>query len=431
MLNLKQNLYIMGSLALIALAACSSDSPTTAGSTTIPNATAENSSSSNEVTTSSSDNEITSSADEEINSSSSNHEAIAKQDIVFTTSVTARKKIAQGEVVVYGNENGAEASCSAGKYASTKKYLARISIADGETMERTIGLYNFGSACNDIYKAFQESCNSGLVDVAPDAVCSGNGDLKAFCYASKTDSVTTCNARGECVTAGPDSTINFDTLLESFTKESNDICGTIADGVDTTEYDIPKSEPDSSTKANSGRVFILEPNTDKLDVTDEERAVLDSLASAFPEKRRIDEIDGMTIFINDDAEYYFTTEGKKFILIEGDNTCTGSIYQEEFGVTRHIAKYGDWRSTNTTTLLVPDIGIVYLVNDGTGSAKEVFQAECEATNGSYYEYIEKAFGCAVKNFTEIPFATIVSEQESMSRNNFDILPEFTPRTFAN
>ena len=414
-----------------ALAACSSDSPTTAGSTTIPNATAAISSSSDEVTTSSSDNAITSSAGEEINSSSSNNETIGKQDIIFTTTPTAKKAISQGEVVVYGNENGAEASCSAGKYASTKKYLARISIADGETMERTIWLRNFGNACNDIYKAFQESCNSGLVDVAPDAVCSGNGDLKAFCYASKTDSVRTCNARGECITAGPDSTINFDTLLESFTKESNDICGTIADGVDTTEYDIPKSEPDSSIKANSGRVFILEPNTDKLDVTDEERAVLDSLASAFPEKRKIDKIDGMTIFINDDAEYCFTTEGKKFILDEGDNTCTGSIYADELGVKRSVSKHGDWSSTKTTTLLVPDIGIVYLVNDGTGSAKEVFQAECEATNGSYYEYIEKAFGCAVKNFTEIPFATIVSEQESMSRNNFDILPEFTPRTFAN
>ncbi|SMP57462.1 hypothetical protein [Fibrobacter sp. UWB10] len=430
MLNIKQNFYMAGAIALITLAACSSDSPTTAGSTTIPNATAEISSSSDEVTTSSSDNAITSSAGEEINSSSSNNETIGKQDIIFTTTPTAKKAISQGEVVVYGNENGAEASCSAGKYASTKKYLARISIADGETMERTIGLYNFGSACNDIYKAFQESCNSGLVDVAPDAVCSGNGDLKAFCYASKTDSVRTCNARGECITAGPDSTINFDTLLESFTKESNDICGTIADGVDTTEYDIPKSEPDSSTKANSGRVFILEPNTDKLDVTDEERAVLDSLAAAFPEKYRIDEIDGMTLFLNYDAEYRFMTAGKKFILNEDDNTCTGNIYQEESGVTRYISKYGDWRSTHTT-VLVSNNAIVYLVNDGTGSAKEVFQAECEATNGSYYEYIEKAFGCAVKNFTEIPFATIVSEQESMSRNNFDILPEFTPRTFAN
>lgn len=415
MLNIKQNFYMAGAIALIALAACSSDSPTTAGSTTIPNATAENSSSS----------------DNTIESSSSLKEPIGKQDYVFTTAPTAKRALPQGELVVYGLENGATASCSAGKYASTKEYLARISIADGETMERTIGLYNFGNACNDIYKAFQESCNSGLVDVAPDAVCSGNGNLKAFCYASKTDSVRTCNARGECVTAGPDSTINFDTLLESFTKESNDICGTIADGVDTTEYDIPKSEPDSSIKANSGRVFILEPNTDKLDVTDEERAVLDSLASAFPEKRKIDKIDGMTIFINDDAEYYFTTEGKKFILNEDDNTCTGSIYAEELGVKRSISKHGDWSSTKTTTLLLPDIGIVYLVNDGTGSAKEVFQAECEATNGSYYEYTEKAFGCAVKNFTGIPFETIVSEQETMSRNNFDILPEFTPRTFAN
>ena len=410
MLNLKKNLYIAGAFALCALAACSSDNPSSAGSTTMPNATAENSSSS-----------------EEVASSSSVNSFVPDKDIVFTTAATSVKKIAQGEVTVYGNENGAEASCSAGKYASTKKFLARISIADGETMERTIGLYNFGSACNDIYKAFQESCNSGLVDVAPDAVCSGNGDLKAFCYASKTDSVRTCNARGECVTAGPDSTINFDTLLDSFTKESNDICGTIADGVDTTEYDIPKSEPDSSIKANSGRVFILEPNTDKLDVTDEERVVLDSLAAAFPQKIEYDEIDGMPLIFNMDAEYKFTTEGKKFILNEDDNTCTGSIYQEEFGVTRHIAKYGDWRSTNTTTLLVPDIGIVYLVNDGTGSAKEVFQAECEATNGSYYEYIEKAFGCAVKNFTGIPFETIISEQETMSRNNFNILPEFTPR----
>ena len=410
MLNLKKNLYIAGAFALCALAACSSDNPSSAGSTTMPNATAENSSSS-----------------EEVASSSSINSFVPGKDIVFTTAATSVKKFAQGEVTVYGKENGAEATCSAGKYASTKEYLARISIADGETMERTIWLHNFGSACDNIYKAFQESCNSGLVDVAPDAVCSGNGNLKAFCYASKTDSVRTCNARGECVTAGPDSTISFDTLLESFTKESNDICGTIADGVDTTEYDIPKSEPDSSTKANSGRVFILEPNTDKLDVTDEERAVLDSLASAFPEKRKIDKSDGMTIFINDDAEYYFTAEGKKFILDEGDNTCTGSIYADELGVKRSVSKHGDWSSTKTTTLLVPDIGIVYLVNDGTGSAKEVFQAECEATNGSYYEYIEKAFGCAVKNFTGIPFATIVSEQETMSRNNFNILPEFTPR----
>ncbi|MBO7106483.1 MAG: hypothetical protein J6W22_13565, partial [Fibrobacter sp.] len=326
MLNLKQISYI--GLALCALTACSSEDSSVAGTTTIPNASAEITSSSNGNDYSSpSSVEFVSSSDQVASSSSSVKGVNATQDIVFLTVATARKPLPRGEVVVYGKENGAEATCSAGKYASTKEYLARISIADGETMERTIRLHNFGSACDNIYKAFQESCNSGLVDVAPDAVCSGNGNLKAFCYASKTDSVRTCNARGECVTAGPDSTISFDTLLESFTKESNDICGTIADGVDTTEYDIPKSDPDSSIKANSGRVFILEPNTTNLEVSDEERVTLDSLAAAFPQKIEYDEIDGMPLIFNMDAEYKFTTEGKKFILNEDDNTCTGSIYQ--------------------------------------------------------------------------------------------------------
>lgn len=391
MLNLKKNLYIAGAFALCALAACSSDNPSSAGSTTMPNATAENSSSSEEVASSSS-----------INSSE------PKQDIFFATAATSVKKIAQGEVAIYGQEYGAEASCSAGKYASKKSYLARIHITEDNTMERTLSLGNFGSSCDSLLEAFKESCTSGLVNLVADANCSRNGNLKVFCYASNP-------------------TNDFDTIVDGFTKQSDAVCSTIADGVDSTEYDIPKSEPDSSIKANSGRVFILEPNTTNLEVSDEERVVLDSLAAAFPQKTRIDEIDGMGIILNNDAEYRFMTEGKKFILNEDDNTCTGSIYQEEFGVTRHIAKYGDWRSTNTTTLLVPDIGIVYLVNDGTGSAKEVFQAECEATNGSYYEYIEMAFGCAVKNFTGIPFKTIVNEQETMSRNNFNILPEFTPR----
>ncbi len=39
MLNLKKNLYIAGAFALCALAACSSDNPSSAGSTTMPNAT--------------------------------------------------------------------------------------------------------------------------------------------------------------------------------------------------------------------------------------------------------------------------------------------------------------------------------------------------------------------------------------------------------
>lgn len=58
MLCLKQNFYITGAIALTALVACSSDSPTTAGSTTIPNATDEISSSSENTISSSADNII-------------------------------------------------------------------------------------------------------------------------------------------------------------------------------------------------------------------------------------------------------------------------------------------------------------------------------------------------------------------------------------
>lgn len=427
MLNIKQNFYMAGAIALIALAACSSDSPTTAGSTTIPNATAEVSSSSNEVTTSSSDNAITSSADEEINSSSSNNEAIAKQDIVFTTSVTARKKITQGEVVVYGKDFGAEASCSAGKYASTKEYMARIKIADGETMESTLYLRNFGSACDSLLEAFKESCTSGLVDLVADAACSRNGNLKVFCHASKTESVRVCNAIGSCTSTGADSTIDFDTIVDVFTKQSDAVCSTIADGVDSTEYDIPKSEPDSSIKVNSDRKFIIAPNTENLEVSDEERTILDSLAKAFPQKSTTDPIDGMTRFINYDAQYNFTTPKERYTIPEEDdpNFCTIEEYKEETGLIRSVIT-SSFRTLQTTMLLTSDNSIAYLAYGEIGSSvetvKNLFQAECEANNGSfydYYPYAEKvAVACAVKNFTGIPFETIVSEQQSLCDNDY-------------
>lgn len=418
MFNIKQNLYFTGVFALCALAGCSSDNPSSAGSSTIPNATAENSSSSEEI--------LSSSSMTQANNSGS---SIDKRDIVFATAATSTKKIAQGEVTVYGKEYGAEATCSAGKYSSTKEYISRIHINESNTMERTLMLRNFGSTCDSLLSIFKESCSSGLVDVVADAACSRNGDLKVFCYASTTESVRACNASGGCTSLGPDSTIDFNAIVDDFTTEADNICSSIADGVDSTEFDLPTSEPDSSIKANSGRIFILEPNTTDLEVSNEERTILDSLAQAFPQKTRIDQIDGMTIFINYDAEYKFTTEGKKFILSEEDNICNGSIYQEESGVTRLVEKYGNWRSTKATILLVPDIGIVYLVNDGTNSAKEPFQTECEATNGSFYDYRPDgpvAVACAVKNFTEIPFETIVSEQGNLCKNNYAILPEFTP-----
>ena len=423
-----------GAIALITLAACSSDSPTTAGSTTIPNATAEVSSSSespitssadkiiessaddvivsssNEVTTSSSDNAITSSASEKINSSSSNNETIGKQDIIFTTTPTAKKAISQGEVVVYGNENGAHASCSAGKYASTKEYDAKISIADGKTTERTLWLRNFGDACKDILKSFKESCSIGKTVVSQDAACNDNGNLKVFCFATNTDSIG-----------------DFNVIIEDFTKQSNEICGSIADGVDSTEYDLPVSEPDSNIKANSGRKFIIAPNTENLEVSDEERTILDSLAKAFPQKSTTDPIDGMTLLIHREAQYNFTTKKERYTIPEEDNPyfCIVDVYQEESGLIRSFTPNS--RGTLlATTLLTPDNSIAYLaygeVYSSVGPAKSLFKEECEATNGSFYDYYPNdgkvAVACAVKNFTGIPFETIVSEQQSLCDNDY-------------
>ena len=604
-----------GAIALIALAACSSDSPTTAGSTTIPNATAEVSSSSN------------------VTSSSSSDAIINGQDIVFTTTATAKKAIPQGEITIYGLENGAQASCSIGKNAKTKSYTAKISIINGNAMESTLSLRNFGDTCKDLLKSFKESCSSGVAYAAPDAECNQRGDLKIFCNASKTNSVRICNGSDDnCATAEADSTLNFNDIVDEFSRQAGAICESIADGFDTATYNPQTSNSDSSLEViedslptlpvaadvpvfqnllapftannekvlqfdshviayntalspscenimvsydenemiipvkpisgeaiaecfpktapvleenhltedektkfyavitsmgespqvlvlnkftgeeiniyvvypgnncflnatgpivmylvadtentainkniiitgkelrseswncdekgnfpdnvkpygewyrtdlaiyssstsndstiNTGRKFIIAPNTENLEVSDEERAILDSLAKAFPQKSTTDQIDGMTRFINYDAQYHFTTQKERYTIPEEDNPyfCIVDVYQEESGLIRSFTPNS--RGTlQATILLTPNNSIAYLaygeVYSSVGPAKSLFKEECEATNGSFYDYYPNdgkvAVACAVKNFTGIPFETIVSEQQSLCDNDY-------------
>ena len=405
MFNFKQNLYSTGLFALCALAACSSDNPSSAGSTTIPNGTAENSSSSEGIARSSS--------------------SIEKSDITFASAPTAAKKIAQGEVTVYGKENGAQASCSAGKNANKKQYEAKISITSEFTMERTLLLRNFGNACDSLYDAFKESCPSEFMLVAADASCNNEkGNLKVFCYASKSASGMICDMAGKCSLANDTASLDFDAIVDDFTKESNDICSGIADGIDTTTYELPLAGTDSGVVVSSKRRFIIEPNTENLDISDEERIFLDSLAAAFPQKTRIDQIDGMTIFINYEAEYKFTTEKETY----NDKTCNCNVnvYKEESGLVRFVNGADYWMGMSATTLMVSDSAIVYLARGEIGSAvnpvKEAFQAECLATSGSFYDYYpyegKLAIGCAVKNFTGIPFETVAGEQRSLCANEY-------------
>lgn len=413
---LNKNLIIAGSISLFALAACFSDEGSTAGAAIEPNAIAENSSSSVDVSSSGGE----SSSSEDIASSSS--AAGDVQDIVFSTKATMKMPLRQGEVVVYGEEKGAMASCFAGKSSNTKSYTAKISVIDGHKMERTLSLKNFGSDCDSIYQAFKDSCPSDFLLIASDAACSetkGNnqGNLKVSCFASATASNMLCDTQGKCSLARDTAGVDFDAIVEAFTKESDDICSHIAEGVDTAEYAIPTSEPDSSIKANSGRVFILEPNTDQLDVSEEERVILDSLASAFPETHTFDEVEEMTHYINRDAEYNFTTEGKKFT--QNSSLCEGYIYEEESGVRRENT-FSSQNGTLYATTIRYDNAIVYLVRELPTlalTAKEVwdtFLEECNATNGSFYDYRPyenfPSVACAVKNFTGTPFSTIVSEQ---------------------
>jgi hypothetical protein len=441
MLNLKQIFYT--AFALCALIACSSEDSTVAGTTTIPNASAEitssseendNSSSSSEVVANSSD-VVESSSDKVAISSSSINGPVDAQDIVFSTEATSKKPLPRGEVVVYGEEKGAMASCSAGSFSNKKSFMAKISVINGYKMERTLSLRNFGSACDSIYNAFKESCPSDFLLVASDAACSAtdsrnnNGNLKVFCFASSTASNMLCDTQGKCSLARDTAGVDFDAIVEAFTKESDDICSHIAEGVDTAEYAIPTSEPDSSIKANSGRVFILEPNTDQLDVSEEERVILDSLASAFPETHTFDEVEEMTHYINRDAEYNFTTEGKKFT--QNSSLCEGYIYEEESGVRRENT-FSSQNGTLYATTIRYDNAIVYLVRvlpTLALTAKEIwdtFLEECNATNGSFYDYRPyenfPSVACAVKNYTGIPFSTIVSEQANfceISHTKFD------------
>ena len=130
----------------------------------------------------------------------------------------------------------------------------------------------------------------------------------------------------------------------------------------------------------------------------------------------------MTIFINYDAEYNFTTEGKKFI--QNGSFCEGIIYESETGVKRQNTFSIPYGHLFATTILSED-AIVYLVRGASLSAEsskkvwDSFLEECNATNGSFYDYRPydclPVIACAVKNFTGTPFSTIVSEQATLKR----------------
>ena len=196
MLDFKKNLYIAGVFVLCAFYACSSDNPSWAGSTTIPNATAENNFSSSEVGSSSS------------NESSSSNVGI---HISFSTKATAMMMVENAKIEVYGEENGAQASCS----VDGKGYSASMKV-DGGVINQHLELNNMGSLCDSILQDFIESCSGKAMVFNSDSTkesCDKGGNVDVVCFNDPT-------------TIEP--TQDFDSILRDFSQNSGKSCNAIA-----------------------------------------------------------------------------------------------------------------------------------------------------------------------------------------------------------
>ncbi|WP_297944887.1 hypothetical protein [uncultured Fibrobacter sp.] len=456
MLNLKQISYI--GLALCALTACSLEDSSVAGTTTVPNATAENISSSSEVAASSSDGASV--------SSSQGNSANVAQDIVFSTKATAKEPLSRGEIVVYGEENGAIAACT----ADGKSYEAKLKVNNG-LVEKSIEMKNFGSSCDSFLAEFIASCHSNVSvnnGKNSEQSCDENGNVKAYCFDDGSIPADTTvdfnkafnslsNFSGElcyAITTGANSTTMLFSTLSSTSRDfssSSVFVETSHDPIDPNEKCIeetgkkcddnnpvdtpvvdPRQELPSSpavgidTSAN--RSFIIKPDVETLNVSDDERAVLDSLAMAFPSKSEIDQFDGLWVY--EAARYYaFGSSSEKYYVGAGSTRCDVDVFRDKFGLERSanwLSGYYNLRNLYNTILQYSDSVIVYLVAGSmeSESVETLFRTECESVAGSFYNYPSKGMvnnvgmACAVKNFTGVTLDAILGQQASLCENMY-------------
>jgi hypothetical protein len=390
----------------LAMMGCSDDS--LSGAAIDPSTVALNSSSS-----------VMSSSSVETNLSSS---YVPSYSIDFTTKPTQVLALTRGEVSVYGEEYGAEASCS----AYNRGFMARFSVAHAHMFEKSMMITNFGDACDSVYNVFKKSCASGIVVDSPEGACNYGGTFKAFCYLSKTDTVTVCSDGINCESKGPVSEVVFDSIVTEFSRESAEICDNIAVGIDTTamQHELP-STPAAGIDTSTNRSFIIKPDVETLNVSETERVVLDSLAMAFPSKSVVTETNDLLIYSA--ARYVFKTSPEKYNVRADAPRCDVKVYSVEQGLMHNIDMPMENHLENTI-LSVSDSVILYMVSGGLNSSgykenvEALFRTECEATAGSFYKYPPSemlqnlAMACAVKNFSGITLDAILSQQASVCEN---------------
>lgn len=444
-----------GSMALFSLIACSSDSSSDklTGATIDPDAIALNSSSSSNP-----------------GSSSANFDF---PEIAFKTAATSVVALDGGELKMFEAENGASAECT----GDEKSYISKIQIDADGVVKNSLELKNFGSGCDSVLAEFITLCHSKAVvynGKDDKKTCDENGNVKSYCYDDR--AVTTIPA---------DSTVNFNDIVRNLSTFSEELCNDVYkdattkmgifstlsstsrdfssssgyvetphDPIDPNEKCIeetgkkcddnnpvdtpvanPRQELPSSpavgidTSAN--RSFIIKPDVETLNVSDDERAVLDSLAMAFPSKSVVSEHYDLRVY--DAARYYaFGSSSEKYYVGPVSTRCDVDVFSDKFGLesSAHWSTdaYGglDVAYLYNTILQYSDSVIVYLVAGSmeSESVETLFRTECESVAGSFYNYPSKGMvnnvgmACAVKNFTGVTLDAILGQQASLCENMY-------------
>ena len=370
--------------------------------------------------------------------------------IAFSTKATEVLNVDNADISVYGEENGAEAGCT----ADGKSFEAKLKVDNG-LVEKSIEVKNLGSACDSVLAEFVASCQSrALVFNGSNnkESCDENGNVIAYCVDDRAVAMTVCTETvpGTCTTKPAKTTIDFNELFKDFSKFSGEVCIAISEGARSTtgrfttpsstsrdmssssmgdkptssfvdpnikcleetgkkcgELDVqpvdPRQElPSSSAEgidASANRSFIIKPNVETLNVSETERIVLDSLARAFPSKSVVSKTNDLTVY--DAARYYaFGSSSEKYYVGPVSTRCDVDVFRDEFGLKRSadwlMEAYGglDVAYLYNTILQYSDSVIVYLVAGSVRSverenAETLFRTECESNAGSFYNYPSK------------------------------------------
>lgn len=183
--------------------------------------------------------------------------------IVFSTKATKVMNVDNVDISVYGEENGAEAACT----ADEKSYEAKLKVNDG-LVENSIEMKNFGSSCDSVLAEFVASCQSrALVFNGSNnkESCDEHGNVIAYCVDDRAVAMTICtnNVPGTCTTKPAKTTIDFNELFKDFSKFSGGVCNAISKGASSTtgRFTTP-----SSTSRDMSSSSTEPPDPDTLNV---------------------------------------------------------------------------------------------------------------------------------------------------------------------